>query len=223
MTIWAHIEPESLATDRRRASRQRVRLDVLGTPGTGEAARVAIRDLSLDGFLIQTSVHLRVGELLEVDFPEAGPVRAEVMWGSSQYFGCQFDRPISKATLSAALLRSEPDIGDEQLPPGNLGAILDELKLLRDRVQRVGAYIDHLTDRIREDVGTDRARPTSETEVDIEDVRSAGAELSYDPRQKETKVEEDEDLRLPLESALLILFVSALALWVSFFWLIGLI
>ena len=122
MTIWAYVEPEARATNRRRAPRQRLRLEALGTPASGGAVRVAIRDMSLQGFLIETGAHLLVGEQLEVDLPQAGPVRAEVIWSSGKYFGCRFEQPISKVILSAALLRSEPKRGDNGIQAGELGS-----------------------------------------------------------------------------------------------------
>ena len=49
-----------------------------------------------------------VGAIFEVDLPQAGKVEATVVWNSGEFYGCQFELPISPAALSAAQLQSEP-------------------------------------------------------------------------------------------------------------------
>jgi hypothetical protein len=65
-----------------------------------------IHDLSPGGILVETSASLRKGARLEVELPEIGATLAKVVWNSGDYFGCQFDKPIPRAALSAALLRN---------------------------------------------------------------------------------------------------------------------
>jgi hypothetical protein len=88
---------------RRGASRLKLSLSS-SLAGSGE--EVVIHDLSPGGILVETSATLRKGARLEVDLPELGATQAKVVWNSGDYFGCQFDRPIPKAALSAALLRN---------------------------------------------------------------------------------------------------------------------
>lgn len=73
-------------------------------PSSGE--EVVIHDLSSSGILIQTSAALKTAQTLEVDLPEIGAAVAKVVWRSGDYFGCQFDKRIPKAALSAAMLRN---------------------------------------------------------------------------------------------------------------------
>lgn len=94
---------------RRGSSRLKLSLDA-SLAGSGED--VVIHDLSPGGILVESSANLRKGARLEVDLPEVGATLATVVWNSGDYYGCQFDKPIPKAALSAALLRNpfEPSI-----------------------------------------------------------------------------------------------------------------
>ena len=74
----------------------------------GSAAEVVIHDISVTGLLVETLAELTCGEELDVRLPQTGATRAKVIWSSGQYFGCQFNHPISSAALSAAMLRSRP-------------------------------------------------------------------------------------------------------------------
>lgn len=88
---------------RRASSRLKLSLGAV-LPSTGED--VVIHDLSATGILIQTNAGLHTSEKLQVDLPEIGLTLAKVVWSSGDYFGCQFERPLPKAALSAAVLRN---------------------------------------------------------------------------------------------------------------------
>jgi hypothetical protein len=88
---------------RRGASRLKLSL---GSSLAGTGAQVVIHDLSPGGILVETSASPRKGARLEVELPEIGATLAKVVWNSGDYFGCQFDKPIPKAALSAAMLRN---------------------------------------------------------------------------------------------------------------------
>jgi hypothetical protein len=88
---------------RRGSSRLKLGLDV-SLAGSGED--VVIHDLSVGGILLESSASLRKGARLQIELPEAGATQAKVVWNSGDYYGCQFDKPISKAALSAARLRN---------------------------------------------------------------------------------------------------------------------
>jgi len=88
---------------RRATSRLKLSLGAV-LPSTGE--EVVIHDLSATGILIQTSAMLKAADKLEVELPDVGATVAKVVWSSGDYFGCQFETPIAKAALSAALLRN---------------------------------------------------------------------------------------------------------------------
>jgi transcriptional regulator with XRE-family HTH domain len=70
---------------------------------------VVVHDLSETGLLLQTSAQLSVGEKIEVVLPHAGPTAANVVWGSNEFFGCRFEKRISRATVSASQLQSGPE------------------------------------------------------------------------------------------------------------------
>lgn len=105
--ILARLEPRE-STERRGAPRRRLKLDSAVSIPSGGDLEVIVHDLSATGLLIETGVDLRSGDELAVEIPGAGPTVATVMWVSGNYFGCEFKRPVPKAALSAAALRSPP-------------------------------------------------------------------------------------------------------------------
>jgi hypothetical protein len=130
MPMLAHFE-ELATEERRRTARRALRL---GVGAGGEP--VTILDLSLSGALLETSVPMLVGAAFEVELPHAGRVEATVVWNSGEYYGCQFELPITPAALSAALLQSQPDPGPGSTDP------LAELKELNAEVERLAWKMD---------------------------------------------------------------------------------
>jgi hypothetical protein len=104
MTFMARLQSAD-QSDRRVSSRRRLCLPS-NLEATGD--EVAIHDLSCTGMLIETAAKLAPFDGLELDLPEAGPTQAVIVWNSGRYFGCEFTEPVSKAAVSAALLRSAP-------------------------------------------------------------------------------------------------------------------
>ena len=102
MAIQARLETLD-ANSRRAAPRRKLRLGSTLSEGGQD---VVIHDLSVTGVLLQTSAKLEPFDDLEIDLPEVGPTNAFVVWSSGEYFGCEFARPIPRAAISAALLRS---------------------------------------------------------------------------------------------------------------------
>jgi transcriptional regulator with XRE-family HTH domain len=97
-----------IAAKRSRASpRRKLRIAAAGLTADGPET-VNILDLSVTGMLIECAVRLAVGESLHVELPEAGSTLATVVWSGGNFFGCQFDEPLSPATVSAAALKGEP-------------------------------------------------------------------------------------------------------------------
>jgi hypothetical protein len=72
------------------------------------ASPALVYNLSERGLLLETRAQLRRGDLLVVDLPEAGATPAQVIWARQGFAGCEFERPLSSAAVSAALLRSDP-------------------------------------------------------------------------------------------------------------------
>jgi transcriptional regulator with XRE-family HTH domain len=72
---------------------------------------VVVHDMSETGLLLQTSAQLSVGERIEVVLPHAGATAASVVWGSNDFFGCRFEKRVSRATISASQLQGETQPG----------------------------------------------------------------------------------------------------------------
>jgi hypothetical protein len=135
--MLAYFEELETNGDRRRSARRALKLGM----GTGEET-VTVHDLSLTGALIETSVPMLVGALVEVEFPVAGKVEAEIVWNSGEYYGCQFSLPIPPSVLSAALLQAEPRDGVAVHDP------LAELRELSAEVERLAWKMDKALRRL---------------------------------------------------------------------------
>src|SRR4051812_20628239 len=112
MPMLAHFEDRSHQKGDRRGSARRAL--ALGVGSGGEA--VTIHDLSLTGALLETSVSMLVGATFAVELPHAGTVEGVIVWNSGEYYGCQFDQPLSPASLSAALPQSGPRLSPDAAP-----------------------------------------------------------------------------------------------------------
>lgn len=137
MAITAHFEDLANDPGASRAARRTLKLDARGERASGDAAEVTVHNASTTGLLLETETPLEEGERIAIDLPQAGPTVARVVWTSGKLHGCQFEDPISAATLSAAQLRSAVenrlDIGDG--PPAavtaSLGVRLQQLRKSR--------------------------------------------------------------------------------------------
>ena len=94
----------------RRAARRTLRLEVGTTSSSQEGTPALIRNLSESGLLLETNARLSPGETVAVDLPEAGVTIAEVIWSDGGFYGCAFIRPVTKAAVSAALLRAPAEL-----------------------------------------------------------------------------------------------------------------
>lgn len=140
MPLNAHFLEVTPGTDRRRYLRRALRLGA----GAGNDP-VTVHDLSLTGALIETREPMLVGAIFEVELPHAGKVEATVVWNSGEFYGCQFELPISPAALSAAQLQSEP------VPQGETHAVLDpvvELRELNSEIERLSLKMDNALRRL---------------------------------------------------------------------------
>ena len=105
VAVPAHFEVSAPAGERRRSRRRELRLGV-GT--AGEA--VTILNISMTGMLIESSSPMLVGSRFTVALAYVGSIGAEVVWNRGEFYGCEFDRRISPALLSAALLQGSPGV-----------------------------------------------------------------------------------------------------------------
>ena len=139
MPMLAYFEEREPEGDRRRSVRRALRLGA-----TAEGAKVTIHDLSLTGALLETSVPMLVGAEFEVELPHSGRIKGAIVWNSGEYYACQFNLPISPATLSAALLQSAPE--DERAP--EVHDPVQELKDLNAEVERLALRMESALERL---------------------------------------------------------------------------
>ena len=108
MALLAELYHDPRAGEQRGAARRSLRLEVEGSSVVG-LSRAIVRNLSETGLLLESETALAVGEELLVELPQAGTVPARVVWARKPFFGCEFVRPVSRAAVSAALLKSPLD------------------------------------------------------------------------------------------------------------------
>ena len=120
---------EDALAEKRYASRKAVSLS-LNALIDGEQRRVAVRDLSHTGFLVDTMPSLTLDQAIELELPNAGRKTAKVVWAGDALAGCTFLEPISKAELSGALLKSgflqAPVVDEPQISEPIAYAAMDE-------------------------------------------------------------------------------------------------
>lgn len=139
MPMLAHFEELPQQNERRRSARRALKLGV----GAG-GDKVTILDLSLTGALLETSVPMLVGANFEVDLPQGGRIEATIVWNSGEFYGCQFDLPISPAAVSAAQLRSQPQSDVDVGPPDPVA----ELQELNAEVERLSLMMESALKRL---------------------------------------------------------------------------
>ncbi len=103
MTAYLNDVPRSTANGR--ASRRQLRLPLHGSKATGSEIEAFVHNISATGMLVESRAPLEIGEVIEVNLPHSGKTATKVIWTSGGLAGCQFEMPISPATLSAAQLK----------------------------------------------------------------------------------------------------------------------
>jgi len=105
--------------ERRYASRKPVSLSLKAVVD-GEERVLSVRDLSQTGFLAEASPALEVDQTVELELPHEGRKNATVVWAGEALAGCTFVGTISRASYSAALLKSQflhaPEDAEKQQP-----------------------------------------------------------------------------------------------------------
>ena len=125
MALLAQIITSSESQEARSAGRRILRLHVVAST-SGDETDALIHNLSEYGLLVETKASLFEGDTLEVDLPEAGVTAAVVVWTRSGLAGCEFQRPVPTAIVSAALLRSPPaTLAPAALPEANTLSVWD--------------------------------------------------------------------------------------------------
>jgi transcriptional regulator with XRE-family HTH domain len=105
-------------SDQRGADRRVLLLEALGATAGGDSAQVSVHNISQTGLLLETEASLALGEMIELELPEAGVVEARVVWLSENLAGCAFVEPIGDAALSAAQLRGAAVASAADAAPG---------------------------------------------------------------------------------------------------------
>jgi hypothetical protein len=119
------------ASEQRASDRRVLRLEAQAATPSGKNG-IQIHNLSRTGMLVGSTADVFVGTEIEVEMPGGARHRAEVVWRDTDLFGCRFIKPLSQATLSAALLRAAPT-GPQ---PANAALMVDSEALTRLREHR---------------------------------------------------------------------------------------
>ena len=118
-----------------------MRLQLQSTQASGAEVAVLVHNISSTGLLFEGAVTLATGDMIEIDLPQAGVTAATVVWTSGALYGCQFDTPISPATLSAAQLRAvvgadrEEDVASDNAATESFGDRLHRLRTAKRLTQ----------------------------------------------------------------------------------------
>jgi DNA-binding transcriptional regulator YiaG len=137
MAFAAHLEGSQATAGKLRSRRRKLRLEVPGSLQSGGRTNVLVHDISQTGMLLECQQSLEINDTIEVGLPQAGLIRAVVIWASGNFHGCQFDLPITAAALSAAQLQGTA--GDDRAMAPREALHSDEsfgLRLQRLRKQR---------------------------------------------------------------------------------------
>ncbi|MEM7666585.1 MAG: PilZ domain-containing protein [Pseudomonadota bacterium] len=73
---------------------------------TSHRVRALIHDLSETGLRLETASGLDLGDTLIIELPLSHKEEACIVWNKANTYGCEFLKPVSKATVSAAYLSS---------------------------------------------------------------------------------------------------------------------
>ena len=140
MAITGYFLPSAPGADRRQDSRRKLSLLARGAQPDGTGIAVRIHNISGTGLLFESDVKLAAGDRIEIELPHAGDITAVVIWASGRHFGCQFEGPVSPATLSAVELKSaiDPQAGIEAPadPAGDGGPGDSSPEAVRDLIDR---------------------------------------------------------------------------------------
>jgi hypothetical protein len=147
MWLLAHLEGIPAGAERRASGRRKLLLETQSSGALERPAQAVIHDLSPEGFLMESTAELAVGDQLEVALPEAGTVEATAVWKSGRYCGCRFTKPISTAAVSAAVLRSHPS-APQETPAESLSEALVELEALANEIRRITFVVDRALTRL---------------------------------------------------------------------------
>ncbi|BBB12086.1 type IV pilus assembly PilZ [Sphingopyxis sp. FD7] len=121
MPIYGHFLPLAPNGDKRQDVRRKLSLLARGVKHDGTGIAVQIHNISGTGLLFESDIQLEPCDRIEIELPHAGGITAVVIWASGRLFGCQFEGPVSPATLSAVELKSAvappPEVQESGVEP----------------------------------------------------------------------------------------------------------
>ena len=117
--------PVSIFADDRKHGRRTLSLSSSAVSDRSGEIPVTVRDISSGGLLLEAAPGaIRVGDRITIDLFDTAPLSMNVAWASGRYFGCEFEKQVGAAVVSAALLRASPVVqtqqGHEQEPSSSL-------------------------------------------------------------------------------------------------------
>lgn len=137
MALFGYFLPAT-AVDRRHGGRRKLSLLARGSHHDGTGIDVRIHNISGTGLLFESDIKLAAGDRIEIELPHAGDITAVVIWASGRHFGCQFEGPVSRATLSAVELKSATDAAaSAEKPEAEAVAEAPSDESFGDRLQRL--------------------------------------------------------------------------------------
>ena len=146
MAIFGQFLPEATSGDQRQDVRRKLSLLARGVKPDGTGIEVQIHNISGTGLLFESDIKLAACDRIEIELPHAGDITAVVIWASGRLFGCQFEGPVSPATLSAVELKSAiapaSDLSDEAAPE-------DVQDLIRRSREQIASAAGLSVERIR--------------------------------------------------------------------------
>ena len=165
MPIYGHFLPSAPGADKRFDARRKLSLLASGVRHDGTGLEVQIHNISGTGLLLESDVKLAAGDRIEIELPHAGDITAVVIWASGRLFGCQFEGPVSPATLSAVELKSAIDAAAAVAPtPGADGdraePVVDEdaAPEAMHGMHEVQALIGYRREQLARDLGIEADR-----------------------------------------------------------------
>ena len=144
MSILARFEERP---ERRGAARRILHLGVEPAVPLPFATEIVVHDLSLTGALLESGAGTHLPEMFEVRLPDGATAKATIVWSSANLYGCRFARPISPATLGAALLRSTPP--GAQRRPAFPEHLLRQLREVREQVEGLVEQVDRTIEQLK--------------------------------------------------------------------------
>lgn len=118
MTLQARQARIESSGDLRDGVRRRLLLDVSARASGASVISATVHDISDTGLLIESDLSLSLGDVVEVELPQAQVRSAEVVWLNGRLAGCRFVERVTSGTVSAALLRgSFASLAPREGPP----------------------------------------------------------------------------------------------------------